>query len=147
MLKFYFIVFLAFANYTIRAQFGKLESGPMCGNITTQKASVWLMVKNTKTVQISVIDSALNESVITQLKQTDSISNHKGYCPLIFSFEGLKSNIVYYVQITIDSKLLLKKERIKTMKETDVNDFSFLTGLCAMMLPRFTGHFARVSTD
>lgn len=113
----------------------RLTAGPMQGHTTANSTNIWLMVKNTDSVIISLTDT-LTGKTHTQKLSTQNIKPYKEYKPITFYFDSLKPNTTYEVGIQLDDKQLKKGYFVYTLKENNTIDFSFMLGSCALWVPR-----------
>ncbi len=113
----------------------KLLSGPMQGHTSATSTNIWLMIKNKALVEVKLKDLVSGEEQIL-MKHTDSIPHFDKIFPLTFHFSNLKSNTIYDLDIKLNGKMVRKNMFVKTLHSGENKDFSFLTGSCALWVPK-----------
>lgn len=143
----YIICSFILINASAFSQQSKLIAGPMQGHTTSTTAKIWLFVKKTNTVSVFLSDqnSPQNNKIITV--STDTMKSYKGQFPIVVEFKNLLPDKEYELSIQLDKTIINKKNKVKTLKEIPIADFSFLTGSCALQVPPIFKPFARVGSD
>ena len=107
-------------------------SGPFQGHTTSHSTKVWFLGKGLDTVQYKAYNLMDSTDVHTGSISADYDYCHKNSCPFKFELGNLKELGTYNLQIIADGKILSDQE-IQTIRNYDVDDFSFLIGSCAFI--------------
>ncbi|MGB3949143.1 MAG: alkaline phosphatase D family protein [Bacteroidia bacterium] len=146
MKSIHFFVFL-FVTKIVLAQHPQLFSGPLQGHITATTASLSLLVKNTKHVKLVLTPKTTNVPVCIVYIDTDTVKELKNVFPLVVHFNNLQPDTEYDILIHLNDVPIQVNSRLKTLKNTPVEDFSFLTGSCAMQLTPLLRPFTRMGSN
>jgi alkaline phosphatase D len=144
------IPFLFAALITLPAfpQQSTLVSGPMQGHVTATSAKIQLLVSKTKKINFSLVSKSQGTATPVKLMvDTDTLQRVGQQFPVIITFEHLLPDTEYELSLQLDNTLIARKYTIKTLKQADVADFSFLTGSCALQLPAIVNLFTRAGSD
>jgi len=141
------LFFFIFIVTIVYPQQRKLTAGPMPGDITSSTVKIWLLVKNIKNISLTLTDKNTPQHKKTIQVATDTLKPYKKLYPLIVSFSGLNPDTEYELTLLLDKTVINKKVIIKTLKETQVSDFSFLTGSCAMQISPVFKPFLHSGSD
>jgi alkaline phosphatase D len=106
------------------SQTPELLGKPLCGAVTTTSAKVWVMVKNTESVELRVADAVYKLS-------TADRKNWKFHVPLTFAVTGLTPNTETEAQLWSNGNVLGKPFTIKTASAKPQAEWSFMVGSCA----------------
>lgn len=128
-----FPVLFPFLIQTLFAAKPALISGPMQGYTTPASAKVWLLVKSTHKVRLTLHDA---NGLFVLEAFTDTMSGLNKITPLTFEFKGLQPETKYEVSVELDGKDSGKKFSVQTLGAATVKDFSFLLGSCAFLPPK-----------
>jgi alkaline phosphatase D len=120
--------FCAFAQKELKP---KLIAGPIVGSVTKNSAKVWIAYQGKG--QNLLILGDTSEKRIYYPTNLSYITNAKGEVALTMDFTGLKPNHLYNVLISIDGWGANARCSFKTQADTDIKDFNFLLGSCALM--------------
>ena len=120
--------FSAFAQKELKP---KLIAGPIVGSVTKNSAKVWIAYRGKG--QNLLILGDTSEKRIYYPTNLSYITNAKGEVALTMDFTGLKPNHLYNVLISIDGWGANARCSFKTQADTDIKDFNFLLGSCALM--------------
>jgi alkaline phosphatase D len=140
------LLVISFTTITYSQQ-RKLTAGPMPGHITTSTVKIWLLVKNTKNISLTLTNKNNPQNKKAIQVSVDTLKPYKKLYPIIVSFSNLNSDTEYELTLLLDKTIINKKEIIKTLKETPVADFSFLTGSCAMQISSVFKPFLHSGSD
>lgn len=140
-----YLLFLLAGN--ICAQTGRLVSGPLQGHVTSTTAKMSLIVKGAKIVRIDLIDKTQRSISKSIAIHTDTLKAIKNNFPVVVEFKELEPGTEYEIKIQLDEKVIDKSYTLKTLKQTAVEDFSFLTGSCAMQLTPLLRPFTRMGSN
>jgi len=125
-----FLFFLSILPCLIHAQ--SVVSGPFQGHTTAHTTKVWFLGKELGNASYKLTNIA--DSVDVQMGSASSISDFcfKNTCPFKFDLSGLKEMATYRLEIVSNGNVI-SSGKIKTVKNYDVDDFSFLIGSCAFI--------------
>jgi alkaline phosphatase D len=138
MKKLFILTFSVISSLFVYAQISeeeKLVSGPMQGHTTANTTAIWIMVKNTDSVLMTLKNTKTGSSH-TKTIETKNIQPYKEIYPVTLHFENLEPETPYEVSLKLDNKELRKTFTITTLKTSGVADFSFMVGSCALWVPR-----------
>lgn len=138
MKKLFIFIFSVITCLLAHAQISeeeKLISGPMQGHTTANATSIWVMVKNTDSVLITLKNTKSGETH-TEAAETKNIEPYKEIYPVTIHFNNLEANTQYQLTIKLDDKELKKTFTVNTLKTPGAADFSFMVGSCALWVPR-----------
>jgi alkaline phosphatase D len=141
-----FFIFFFLVKIVV-AQHPQLFSGPLQGHITTTTANLSLLVKNTKHVKVVLKSKNITVPVSTVYINTDTVKELKNVFPLVIHFDNLQPDTEYDIMVHLDEMVIAGSSTLKTLKNTAVADFSFLTGSCAMQLPPLIRPFTRMGSN
>lgn len=120
----------AFAQKTIKP---KLLAGPLVGSVTKNSARVWIAYRGKGQNALILGDTA--EKKVYYPTNVSYITNSTGDVALTMDFTGLKPDHQYNIIISIDGWGANAKYSFRTQADTEVKDFNFLLGSCALMMP------------
>lgn len=123
------------AIFCVGAQKAKLITGPVVGSVTKNSAKVWIAYHGKGQNVLILGDTA--EKRIYYPTNLNYITTQKGDVALTMEFTGLKPDHRYNILVSIDGWGANAKSSFKTQSDTDIKDFSFLLGSCALALPGF----------
>jgi alkaline phosphatase D len=112
----------------------RLVSGPMQGHTTANSTNIWLMVKNADSILVQLKDINSGSTFSQTVKLSPSL--YKDFKPANFSFNNLKADNAYMVEVSINGDKVKKEFVVKTLSENIGKNFSFLIGSCALWIPR-----------
>lgn len=138
MKKLFNLIFLIVASLLVQAQVSeeeKLLSGPMQGHTTANATSIWVMVKNTDSVLMTLKNNKTGNTH-TETVETKNIQAYKEIHPVTLYFENLEPETTYEVILKLDNKELRRTFTVNTLKAPGTADFSFMVGSCALWVPR-----------
>ena len=113
-----------------QAQKAKLFSGPVIGSVTSTSARVQITYRG-KGKNAVILGDTATKSVIYPSNYSYLASN--GIVSLTFDFTKLQPGHVYNVVVSIEGWKTQAKTSFRTQYDTNVKDFSFNTGSCALL--------------
>ncbi|MBI1192303.1 MAG: hypothetical protein GC205_03915 [Bacteroidetes bacterium] len=113
----------------------KLAAGPMLGHVTAQSARVWMLVRKTDRIDLTISYEATATAVQQRSWDTDTMFDHGAYHILLHTFSGLEPATDYALRINLDGEPA-GVQPFRTFPAEKGFDFSFLTGSCAMRPPQ-----------
>lgn len=147
-MKTFFLALLFSAHIFVQAAGKpKLISGPMAGHTTAETAKVWLLVKNTSTISVSIVEKNSGKQIQMLSSCADSCLCYKTQFPVTFSFSGLSPSTEYTLRILLDGSEVENNFSLKTLSADKSRDFSFLLGSCSMIFPKFLWPFFPKNKD
>ncbi len=124
------IFLLAILPQFICAQ--SIVSGPFQGHTTFNSTKVWFLGKSLERVNYKVTNLTDSTDIHTGSALPETSFCFKNKCPFKFKLDGLSEGATYRLEISRNNQLL-SSGKIKTIKNYDVDDFSFLIGSCAFI--------------
>lgn len=119
----------------------------MAGHTTASSVKVWVLVKNTKNISVSIVEKNSGKEIRELSSCADSCLCYKSQFPAVFSFSGLRPATEYRLKILLDGSEIKNDFSLRTLSESETKDFSFLLGSCAMIFPRFLWPFFPKNKD
>lgn len=116
---------------------GKIAAGPIQGHTTAETAHFWILVDGAQTIEYQVVNLLTNDSSYQKQFSTDTLLRHKRYHLMTTVLDELMPNGVFQFITKVDG-VVAGQQAFRTYDVVDQNDpqeFSFLTGSCAMKTP------------
>lgn len=129
------LLLLLFCNFLFaqKAVKPKLLAGPVVGSVTKNSAKVWIAYRGKGQNMLILGDTA--EKKVYYPTSVNYITNTKGDIALTMDFTGLKPDHVYNILISIDGWGSNARYYFRTQADTDIKDFNFILGSCALQVP------------
>jgi alkaline phosphatase D len=128
----HFICIILLVSYLLpaRAQKAKLYAGPIVGSVTTTSARIWIGYRGKGKNAVILGDTATKR---IYYPSNYSYLASDGVVSLTFDFTGLQPGHVYNVIVSIEGWKTQAKAGFRTQYDTNIKDFSFSLGSCALM--------------
>lgn len=128
--KLFFLLPLLLLVREVNAR-GTLASAPIQGHTTSYSTQVWLMVRHTDRVELSL--KLGSETAGKKTVDVSGVEFWKGFAPLKVEFSNLQPGSEYQLEIALDGQPLEQSYPIRTHR-ADQRDYSFMVGSCALYL-------------
>lgn len=112
------------------AQKAKLYAGPIVGSVTSTSAKIWIGYHG-KGKNAVILGDTATKRIYYPSNYSYLASN--GMVSLTFDFTGLQPGHIYNVIVSIEGWKTHPKASFRTQYDTNVKDFSFNTGSCALL--------------
>ena len=134
MPRFFFFACCTLIAFSTFATKPRLISGPMQGQTSATGTMIWVMVKNTAKVNISLKNP--KTGVVKQAEtKTAGIKDYKRNVPVTIEINGLEPSTEYEITVKLDEKVVSEGRKVKTFTDKKDGDISFLFGSCAYLPP------------
>lgn len=118
--------------FMVFAKSPAILSGPFQGHTTHSSTRIWFLAKNAEQLKYVITNTSDSMDFQTGLVEGDRDFMFKTQMPFKFDLDSLREASTYQLDI-YHEKDLISSGKIKTIRNHDVDDFSFLIGSCAFI--------------